>query len=90
MAVHTLVSRLTKAQLIDRITAVEAECAAAIEREEALKVQLAAALAAKLHARAVTADAPIIYRGGIAYRKVTAWEGGRKVTTYKPIEGHAS
>jgi hypothetical protein len=87
----------TKAELLARIDAAERATIEAIQREDALRAELATATefiaalreqyAAKRAERA-TIDAPIVHMGGRACYKVRRLEHGRMVTTYRPVEMH--
>jgi hypothetical protein len=91
---------LTKIELLARIDAIELQFAAEICAHEATRVALAAAQDEinALHVQqrpsrtAVSAQAqsqqqqwPVVTLRGVPHAKVKAWEGGRLVTTYKPL-----
>lgn len=85
-------TRLTKAQLEARIAELEEQCGLrdttiAQLSMEADRVQYEERPSRKAQERSSTDFKPtVIVMRGSRFAKVTAWEHGRLVTTYKPVQ----
>lgn len=87
--------RITKAELLARIDALEAELGLKDQSLADMERELNAYQVAERPSRrersstdfAATVVAPIVFVGGQRCTKRTAWEHGRRVTTYTPLTG---
>lgn len=84
-------TKLTKAQLEARI----AECEAACGLKDITIAELTREVEGLMYAQrpsrngdTVNVTPPIVVVQGRRCYKTVAWEGGRKVTTYKPVAAH--
>lgn len=89
-------TRLTKAQLLERIAQVERELGLAHTTIAQMEREIDAHMYAQRPSRSAPRfvdtvqlpDHPLVQMRGKWFVKVKAFEGGRMVTTYKPFQPH--